>query len=171
MRTSPVEKQVVDILAPSLEDMGYWLVRVKHFTRPRGSTLQVMAERKDNAAMTVEDCETISRHISALLDVADPIRSAYDLEVSSPGIDRPLVRLQDFVDYAGFEAKIETSYPLDGRKRFRGELLGVEGEDIRIRVDNAEFNVPVEAVDEAKLVLTEALIKAHQSGKASVQQD
>ncbi len=164
MRASPVEQKVKDIIAPSLEDMGYALVRVKQFARPRGSTVQIMAERRDGEAMTVEDCETISRQVSALLDVADPIRGAYSLEVSSPGIDRPLMTLQDFADYQGFEAKVETAYPLEGRKRFRGELLGVEGETFAIRVDNAEFHIPMEAVEEAKLVLTDALIKAHQAG-------
>lgn len=169
MRVSPVERQVIEVIGPSLEAMGYDLVRVKHFTRPRGATLQIMADRRDGEAMTVEDCEAISRQVSALLDVADPIKSAYDLEVSSPGIDRPLMKAEDFARFKGFEAKIETTYPLDGRKRFRGELLGLEGEEIAIRVDNMEFRIPVEAVDEAKLVLSEALIKAHQTGKASVQ--
>jgi len=168
MRVGPVEKQVIDAITPSLEDMGYTVVRVKQFSRPRGSTLQIMAERKDDAAMTVEDCETISRQVSALLDVADPIKGKYDLEVSSPGIDRPLVRKEDFARYLGYEAKIETSFPIEGRKRFRGKLLRMEGDDVAIQVDNAEFRLPLNAVDEAKLVLTEELIKAYQSGKASV---
>lgn len=168
MRVGPVEKQVIDAITPSLEDMGYTVVRVKQFSRPRGSTLQIMAERRDDAAMTVEDCETISRQVSALLDVADPIKGKYDLEVSSPGIDRPLVRKEDFARYLGYEAKIETSFPIEGRKRFRGKLLRMEGDDVAIQVDNAEFRLPLNAVDEAKLVLTEELIKAYQSGKASV---
>jgi len=168
MRVGPVEKQVIDAITPSLEDMGYTVVRVKQFSRPRGSTLQIMAERKDDAAMTVEDCETISRQVSALLDVADPIKGKYDLEVSSPGIDRPLVRKEDFARYLGYEAKIETSFPIEGRKRFRGKLLRIEEDDVAIQVDNAEFRLPLNAVEEAKLVLTEELIKAYQSGKASV---
>ncbi len=170
MRASPVEKQVMDIIAPSLGAMGYDLVRVKQFSRPRGSTLQIMAQRHDNAAMTVEDCEAISHQVSALLDVADPIRGAYDLEVSSPGIDRPLVSREDFIRYTGFEAKLETTHPIEGRKRFRGELLGVEAaqETIGIRVDSTEFHIPLDAVEEAKLVLTDALLKAHQDGKMSV---
>lgn len=168
MRLHPVEQQVVEIIAPSLEGMGYRVVRVKHFTRPRGSTLQIMAERHDEAAMTVDDCEAISRQVSALLDVADPIRGAYDLEVSSPGIDRPLMRAEDYTRYTGFEAKIETAYPLEGRKRFRGMLLEVDGDAVAIQVDNARYRIPFEAVEEAKLVLTDALIKAHQTGKASV---
>lgn len=170
MRASPVEKQVLDIIAPSLAAMGYELVRVKQFSRPRGSTLQIMAQRHDGAAMTVEDCEAISHQVSALLDVSDPIRGAYDLEVSSPGIDRPLVSREDFVRFTGFEAKLETAHPIEGRKRFRGELLGVEAaaETIGIRVDNVEFHIPLDAVEEAKLVLTDALLKAHQDGKMSV---
>lgn len=167
MRVGPVERQVMETIAPSLEAMGYTLVRVKQFARPRGSTLQIMAERKDAAAMTVEDCEAISRQISALLDVADPIRGAYDLEVSSPGIDRPLVKAEDFLRYAGFETKIETGHPIEGRKRFRGELKGLEGDEVVIQVDNAEYRIPFLAIEEAKLVLTDALIKAHQAGEVS----
>ncbi len=109
------------LIAPSLEAMGYRLVRVA-FTGGRRATLQVMAERADAAAMTVEDCADISRTVSALLDVADPIASAYVLEVSSPGIDRPLVRPEDYARFAGFEAKLELNALRDGRKRFRGRI-------------------------------------------------
>jgi ribosome maturation factor RimP len=168
MGISPVEQQVVELIAPSVEALGYRLVRVKFFAQPRRSTLQIMAERADGEGMKVEDCEAISHQVSAVLDVHDPIKSAYHLEVSSPGIDRPLVRAEDFARYAGFEAKIETVHPLDGRKRFRGELLGVEGGEIVIRVDNVEYRIPQEAVEEAKLVLTDALLKAHQDGKITV---
>jgi ribosome maturation factor RimP len=163
MRGSPVEQKISALIHPSVEGMGYRLVRVKQLTRPRGSTLQIMAERKDGAAMKVEDCEAISHQVSALLDVHDPVQGAYDLEVSSPGIDRPLIAAEDFLRYAGHEAKMETAYPVAGRKRFRGELLGVEEHAVRIRVDQEEFRVPLEALAEAKLVLNDALIKAHQA--------
>src|ERR1700691_3534201 len=120
------------IIEPSLEAMGYRLVRVA-FLGARRATLQIMAERLDDTPMTVEDCTEISRSVSALLDVADPIADAYMLEVSSPGIDRPLTRPEDYDRFAGFEAKIELGQPIDGRKRFRGRLLGRAGDHIRLR--------------------------------------
>ena len=149
------------IIAPSLEAMGYRLVRVA-VTGGRRATLQVMAERADDRAMTVEDCADISRTVSALLDVADPIAGAYTLEVSSPGIDRPLVRREDFARFAGFEAKIELAAPRDGRRRFRGRLLGVEGDAVRMLVDAAEIELPLASVTRAKLVLTDELLAAAQ---------
>ncbi len=115
--------EIARIIEPSLEAMGYRLVRVA-LTGSQRPTLQVMAERGDEAAMSVEDCAEISRSISALLDVADPIAGTYTLEVSSPGIDRPLVRPEDYDRFAGFAARIELHEPLDGRKRFHGRLLG-----------------------------------------------
>jgi ribosome maturation factor RimP len=149
------------MIAPSLEAMGYRVVRVA-VTGGRRATLQIMAERTDDQAMRVEDCTEISRTVSALLDVADPIAGAYLLEVSSPGIDRPLVRREDFARFAGFEAKIELSAPVDGRKRFRGRLLGVEGDDVRLLVDALPVALPITAVTRAKLVLTDELL-AHTS--------
>ena len=159
-----VAAKVEGLLAPALEALGYGIVRVQ-FNNGRRATLQVMAERHDGAAMSVDDCTQISRAASALLDVEDPIQGAYDLEVSSPGIDRPLTRRQDFERFAGFEAKLETDRLLDGRKRFRGRLIGI-GDDgvIRIRDTGAEYTVPYEAVTKAKLVLTEELI-AHSPAK------
>jgi ribosome maturation factor RimP len=145
------------MIAPSLEAMGYRVVRVA-LTGGRRATLQIMAERVDEQAMGVEDCTEISRTVSALLDVADPIAGAYLLEVSSPGIDRPLVRREDFARFAGFEAKIELHAPFDGRKRFRGRLLGVEGDHLRLLVDAAPVALPIAAVARAKLVLTDELL-------------
>jgi ribosome maturation factor RimP len=149
------------MVTPSLEAMGYRLVRVS-VTGGRRTTLQVMAERLDDAAMTVEDCADISRSISALLDVADPIAGAYTLEVSSPGIDRPLVRREDFQRFAGLEAKIELSEPVEGRRRFRGRVLGIEGESVRLLVGAATLDLPFAAITRAKLVLTDELIRANQ---------
>jgi ribosome maturation factor RimP len=149
------------MIAPSLEAMGFRVVRVA-VTGGRRATLQIMAERTDDRAMRVEDCTEISRTVSALLDVADPIAGAYLLEVSSPGIDRPLVRREDFARFAGFEAKVELSAPVDGRKRFRGRLLGVEGDDVRLLVDALPVALPITAVTRAKLVLTDELL-AHTS--------
>jgi ribosome maturation factor RimP len=149
------------LIAPSLEAMGYRVVRVA-VTGGRRATLQIMAERVDEKAMTVEDCADISRTVSALLDVADPIAGAYTLEVSSPGIDRPLVRREDFERFAGFEAKVELTAPVDGRRRFRGKLLGVEGDAVRLLVDAAPVALPLAAVARAKLVLTDELLAASQ---------
>jgi ribosome maturation factor RimP len=145
------------MIAPSLEAMSYRVVRVT-VTGGRRPTLQIMAERTDDQAMRVEDCTEISRTVSALLDVADPIAGAYLLEVSSPGIDRPLVRREDFARFTGFEAKIELNAPIDGRKRFRGKLLGVDGDQLRLLVDALPIAVPFGAVARAKLVLTDELL-------------
>ncbi len=167
MRATPVEAKIRELIEEPVQDMGYTLVRIKQFARPRGSTLQVMAERKDGAAMTVEDCEDISRQVSALLDVEDPIKGNYNLEVSSPGIDRPLIRPEDFIKFTGFEVKLETSHPIEGRKRFRGVLTGLKDEMVEMTVDKTDYSIPLDAVDEAKLVLTDELIKAHQNGYMS----
>jgi len=136
-------------------------------TSGRRATLQVMAEPFDDRPMTVEDCADISRSVSALLDVADPIAGAYTLEVSSPGIDRPLVRPEDYDRFAGFEAKIELSQPVSGRKRFRGRLLGRAGDHVRLIGETGEVEVPLSAIARAKLILTDDLI-AHAQGKPGI---
>jgi ribosome maturation factor RimP len=147
------------LIHPTLEAMGYRVVRVA-FTGGRRATLQIMAERSDAAAMTVEDCADISRTVSALLDVADPIASAYFLEVSSPGIDRPLVRREDYQRFAGCEAKIELASPHDGRRRFRGKIAGLEGDEVRIDLGTEQVMLPLAAITRAKLVLTDALLSS-----------
>ncbi len=149
--------EITRLIEPSLEAMGYRVVRVA-LTGTRLPTLQVMAERRDEAPMTVDDCADISRSVSALLDVADPIAGAYTLEVSSPGIDRPLVRPEDYDRFAGFEARIELGEPLDGRKRFRGRLLGREGDDIRLIAETGEVRLKLAGIARAKLVLTDDLL-------------
>jgi ribosome maturation factor RimP len=141
--------------------MGYSIVRIA-FTGGRRPTLQVMAERNDGAAMTVEDCATVSHSVSALLDVADPIASAYVLEISSPGIDRPLTRRADYERFAGFEAKIEMQRPVEGRRRFRGKLMGIEGDDAKLLVGPETLRLPLDAIARAKLVLTDELLAATQ---------
>ncbi len=164
-------QRIERLIEPALLAMGYELVRVAMQGGESRPTLQIMAERKDGVAMSVDDCADISRTISALLDVEDPITSAYTLEVSSPGIDRPLVKRADFERFAGFEARIETVQPVAGRKRFRGRLMGVAGEDVRLREpDKAagaedETLVPLAAIARAKLVLTDELIEATQTTK------
>jgi ribosome maturation factor RimP len=167
-----VAARVAAVAEPVLIGMGYRLVRVK-ISGLDGCTVQIMAERPDGT-MSVEDCEDVSRALSPVLDVADPIDRAYRLEVSSPGLDRPLVRLSDFVRFAGHQLKLEMAVAIDGRRRFRGLLLGVEGEAARIRRDDAapaeasEILLPIEDIAEAKLVLTDALIaEALRRGKAA----
>jgi ribosome maturation factor RimP len=154
--------RIGELVEPSLNAMGYELVRVQ-LSGGENLRLQIMAERADRAEMTVDDCADISRNISAILDVEDPIKSAYTLEVSSPGIDRPLVRLDDFSRYAGFEARLESELPVDGRKRFRGKLLGVEANHVRIDVEGTGYSIPFENVHRAKLILTDELIAASQN--------
>ncbi len=152
--------RVAAIAEPVVEQLGYRLVRVK-ISGADGCTVQIMAERPDGT-MVVEDCEAISRALSPVLDMADPVDRAYRLEISSPGIDRPLVRKSDFDRYAGHLVKIETHIPVGGRKRFRGELVGTEGDAARLRHDEAgeetEVLLPIEEISEAKLVLTDELV-------------
>lgn len=149
--------QVERLIAPSLDAMGYAIVRVRLSGGGR-PTLQIMAERSDGKEMTVDDCADISRAVSAILDVEDPIAGAYVLEVSSPGLDRPLTRREDFSRFAGHEAKLELSEAVDGRKRIRGRLVGLEGENVRIAAEDGECLLPLPAIRTAKLVLTDALI-------------
>jgi len=155
-----LHERIAGIVSPSLESMGYDLVRVQLQGNQR-PVLQVMAERLDGAGMTVEDCADISRALSALLDVEDPITGAYTLEVSSPGIDRPLVRPQDYERFAGFEARVECGQPIEGRKRFKGRLLGLSGSGaVRLVVETGEVDIPLVDIQRAKLVLTDELIAA-----------
>jgi ribosome maturation factor RimP len=157
--------QVIErIITPTVEGMGYELVRLTVSGGHR-KTLQVMAERKDGLDMSLDDCALLSRAVSAVLDVEDPIEGAYSLEVSSPGIDRPLTRPKDYERFAGFEAKLETRAPIDGRKRFKGKLLGLEAESVKIEVEGAALALPLEEIEKAKLVLTDDLIAAHQANE------
>ncbi|MCV0424060.1 MAG: ribosome maturation factor RimP [Roseibium sp.] len=159
-----LDARVAAIVEPVIEDLGYRLVRTK-ISAANGCTLQIMAERPDGT-MTVEDCETISRAVSPALDVEDPINRAYHLEVSSPGIDRPLVREGDFNRWSGHELKVEMAVMVDGRKRFRGTLLGAENGTAKVRLPDSREGeddlaaLPLENIGEAKLVLTDDLITA-----------
>lgn len=159
---SGVAARVAAIVEPAIADLGYRLVRVR-VTGQNGCTVQIMAERPDGS-MTVEGCEAISQAVSPVLDVDDPIQAAYYLEVSSPGIDRPLVRAGDFERWAGHLAKIEMSEPFERRKRFRGILRGVSGPDALLARDDAKSDeerdvaIPMALIAEARLVLTDALV-------------
>ncbi|HET7849679.1 MAG TPA: ribosome maturation factor RimP [Pseudolabrys sp.] len=164
--------RVAAIAEPVLGGLGYRLVRVK-ISGLQGCTVQIMAERPDGS-MAVEDCEAVSRALSPVLDVADPIERAYRLEISSPGIDRPLVRRSDFDRYAGNAVKVETLMPIGGRHRFNGTLLGTEGEAARIRREDVapgnevEVVIPIEDMSEARLILTDDLVvEALRRGKAA----
>ena len=154
--------RVATVAAPVLEGMGYRLVRIK-VSGEAGCTVQIMAERPDGT-MQIEDCEAISKALSPVMDIADPVQRAYRLEISSPGIDRPLVRRTDFERYAGHLVKIEMAEPHEGRKRFRGKLGGIEGGGIRIARDDvrddkdATVLLAMEDISDARLVLTDALI-------------
>jgi ribosome maturation factor RimP len=169
-----VAARVASIAVPVLADLGFRVVRVK-VSALSGCTVQIMAERPDGS-MTVEDCETASRALSPVLDAADPIDRAYRLEISSPGLDRPLVRRSDFERHAGQQVKIELDVAHEGRKRFRGLLLGVEDAGARIRSDDAkdgaaevEVVLPFDDMADAKLVLTDELIAASlRRGKSEV---
>jgi len=167
-----VAARVAAIAEPVIEGLGYRLVRVR-MSGLAGCTVQIMAERPDGT-MTIEDCETVSRALSPVLDIEDPIERAYRLEVSSPGIDRPLVRRSDFGRYAGHVVKVEMAVPLEGRRRFRGVLLGVAGARARICRDDAaageaaDVLLAIEDMAEARLVLTDALIaESLKRGKAA----
>ncbi len=149
------------LIGPEVKRLGYDLVRVMMIGGTSDPTLQVMAERPDTRQLDLGDCEIISRRLSEMLDLADPIEGSYRLEVSSPGIDRPLTRLKDFEDWKGFDARLTLAEPHNGRKQFAGELRGLEGDLVLIRTKNDESHaLPFSTIASAKLVLTDKLIKA-----------
>ncbi len=155
-----IDRRLAEILIPVIEDMGFELVRLR-LQGGKTATLQIMADRPDGG-INVDDCAEISTMVSATLDVEDPIEDKYNLEVSSPGIDRPLTRLKDFATFEGYDAKLETSMPIDGRKRFTGTLAGVEGEDVLINIEvggeTQTIGLNFDWLSDAKLMLTDELI-------------
>jgi ribosome maturation factor RimP len=171
---SGLAARVAHIVEPALTDLGYRLVRVR-VSGLDGCTVQIMAERPDGT-MPIEDCEATSRALSPLLDVTDPLDRSYRLEISSPGIDRPLVRRSDFERHIGREVKVEMANAVDGRRRFRGLLTGVDGQSARIHIEGVpdeqrEASLPIEQMLEAKLVLTDDLIaESLRRGKAEERQ-
>ena len=158
---TPVEEKLVEMIGPTVVGMGYEVVRLRLMGsggRDTPLTLQVMAERPDGT-MEVDDCAALSTAMSAVLDVEDPIDREYELEVSSPGIDRPLTRSQDFAEYAGHRAKIEMTMGVDGRRNFRGDLTGLEGDAVVLTLDDlGPVKLPIYDISDAKLVITDALI-------------
>jgi ribosome maturation factor RimP len=162
-------RRIEDIVAPTIVGMGFELVRVS--MSRGGGTLQIMIEPADGRPMDVEDCATLSRALSAVLDVEDPISSAYTLEVSSPGIDRPLTREKDYVRWAGHLARLETTQPIEGRRRFKGTLLGLENGTVRLKLeDGKEADVPLSQISRAKLELTDALLDEHRRAQEGAEQ-
>ena len=151
-----VETEVADLLNPTLKAMGYRLVRVR-MAGSQSKTMQVMAEREDELNMTVEDCALISREVSNVLDLANPVEEAYSLEISSPGIDRPLVSPSDYDRYSGFDAKIEMLNTVNGRKRFKGQLLGMKNNLVRICIEDGTAELPFEDIKRAKLTLSDEM--------------
>ena len=149
------------LIVPELKSLGYDLVRVAFVGGKSDPTLQIMAERPDTRQLTLGDCETISRRLSDVLDSADPIEASYRLEVSSPGIDRPLTRAKDYAAWAGHEAKISLAKDTEGQRNFRGKLVGIDGDQVTIEDRSAgEVTLPLDRIHSAKLVLTDALIAA-----------
>lgn len=171
-----IDRRLAEIITPAIEDMGFELVRLR-LMGGKTPTLQIMAERPDGT-IEVDDCADISTAVSAILDVEDPITDPYTLEVSSPGIDRPLTRLKDFDSFEGFEAKLETTDLIDGRKRFRGVLAGTEGTEVLVNLPEQETgNDPVtiglefDWLADAKLVLTDDLVRAMLRARKAAQVD
>jgi ribosome maturation factor RimP len=150
------DRRIAGIVSPTIEGMGFELVRVRLMSG-RKATLQIMAERPEGG-IEVEDCARISRAVGAVLDVEDPISGEYALEVSSPGIDRPLTRLKDFERYEDYEARLETSELIDGRRRFKGVLRGVEDGEVLIEIPEGTVGLEFDWLTDAKLILTDALI-------------
>jgi len=152
-----IDRRLAEIITPVIEGMGYELVRVR-LMGGKTTTLQIMADRPEGG-IEVDECADISTAVSATLDVEDPITDTYTLEVSSPGIDRPLTRLKDFEEFEGYEAKLETSELIDGRRRFKGVLAGVEGDEVMINITEGTVGLRFEWLSDAKLVLTDELIR------------
>ncbi|MBY6066366.1 ribosome maturation factor RimP [Leisingera aquaemixtae] len=156
-----IDRRLAEIVTPVIEDLGYELVRIRLMSG-KATTLQIMADKPDGG-IEVDDCAEISNAVSAVLDVEDPIIDAYALEVSSPGIDRPLTRLKDFEMFEGYEAKLETAEMVGGRRRFKGELAGTEEDEVLINIDDQGETVTIglkfDWLSDAKLVLTDDLIK------------
>ena len=152
-----IDRRLAEIITPVIEDMGFELVRVRLMSG-KSTTLQIMADKPDGG-IEVDDCAEISNAVGAVLDVEDPILDEYTLEVSSPGIDRPLTRLKDFDTFEGYEAKLETSEMIDGRRRFKGVLAGIEGDEVLVNLAEGTVGLKFDWLSDAKLVLTDDLIK------------
>ena len=156
-----IDRRMAEILTPVIEDMGFEVVRIR-LMGGKSNTLQIMVERP-NGGIEVDECALVSTAVSAVLDVEDPLEDPYALEVSSPGIDRPLTRLKDFENWEGYEARVETTEMIDGRRRFRGLLAGVEGDEVLVNIEEGGKTITVglhfDWLSDAKLILTDELIR------------
>lgn len=155
-----------DLIEPVVTGAGYELVRVLTIGQAN-PTLQVMIDRTDGSAVTVDDCTLVSQLLSAMLDEKDPIENQYSLEVSSPGVDRPLTKLEHFKRYVSCEIKLETAEKVENRKRFKGKLVAVEGDNIILDMDGTQYKIAFSAVDRAKLVLTDELWEQYQAAEVA----
>jgi ribosome maturation factor RimP len=167
---TPEDRSLLELLDPVAEAAGYEIVRLRLMGGTQRRRLQVMAERPSDGEMSVDDCARLARAVSEVLDAADPIKGEYMLEVSSPGIDRPLTRLKDFETYEGLEARIELDRLADGRKRFKGEIAGTEGDNVALNTEDdpdSTILVPFAWIVEAKLVLSDQLLKRGADARAA----
>jgi ribosome maturation factor RimP len=157
--TNPVEESVIALIEPTASGLGYRIVRVR-VSGNRRKRLQIMAERVSDGEMGIDDCSRLSRALSPVFDLEDPIPGGeYDLEISSPGIDRPLMRIEDFERFVGHEAKVETAAMVDGRRRWKGVIKAVQGDEITLTGDHGEAVLKFSALSDARLVLTDKLIE------------
>jgi ribosome maturation factor RimP len=160
MKLSPLEQRITQMIEPVVAEKGLSLVCVRMSGEAGGATLQVFAENPKTRNIGVDDCARLSREIGAILDVENPINGRYRLEISSPGIDRPLMKVQDFIDFRDYEAKVEVFPPMDGQKRFRGYIRGVEGDTMKLETeDQGLVDIDLSCVQKARLVLTDELLK------------
>ena|SRR5436190_3577694 len=167
---TPEDRELLELLDPVAEAAGYEIVRLRLMGGTQRRRLQVMAERPSDGEMSVDDCARLARAVSEVLDAADPINGEYMLEVSSPGIDRPLTRLKDFETYEGLEVRLELDRLADGRKRFKGEIAGIEGDNVALNTEEDPDNttlVPFAWILEAKLVLNDDLMKRGAEARAA----
>jgi ribosome maturation factor RimP len=172
MKLSPLEERITEIVTPVIQDMGYELVQARMTTVENRNTLQILAENPQTHNLGVDECAKLSRAVSAILDVENPIAGTYNLECSSPGIDRPLTRPQDFNVWSGFEAKLELDIPVEGQKKFRGILRGInQNNEISLETDQGMVAFSVNSVHKAKLVLTDALLKQTKEMQMSHQKE
>ncbi len=156
--TNPVEERVIALIEPTASELGYRIVRVR-LSGNRRKRLQIMAERASDGLMGVDDCARLSRALSPVFDLEDPVQGEYDLEISSPGIDRPLMRIEDFERFIGYAAKLETAAMIDGQRRFKGEIASVEGDVIVLATEQGEARLHFGQLADARLVLTDRLIE------------
>ncbi len=168
--SNPIEEKIVELAEPVAAALGLRLVRVR-LSGLKRKQLQIMAERAEDGLMALDDCEALSHALSPVLEAADPIPDEYVLEVSSPGIDRPLVRIEDFDRFAGHDAKLETIGMIDGRRRFKGALGGVENGAVRIDTQDGSFAIPFAQLSEARLLLTERLIQEDLKRSKAAEED